>query len=132
MLKVAPVLPSAPRGAGRLIRSSMAVYDLAGGPEAEAGADVFLGGEEGLEDEVGVLGWRCRGRRPRWDSKAACRRGVRGSGGDVDGSVGIDGVGGVGDQVGDGLTELARQAAGWAGRLEVAMDAMLLVLSLLE
>jgi len=33
------------------------VNDSLGYPQAQAGADVLFGGEEGLEDSVAVLGW---------------------------------------------------------------------------
>ena len=111
----------------------MALDDFLGDPEAEAGADVFLGGEEGLEDVIA-----CSGAMPGPSSSTMILTmwlvGILvAMDADADGAAVGDGVGGVGDEVGDGLLEFAGE--GLDGRAVVECRGrrlMFLVRSLLE
>ena len=102
--------------------AAVALDDLLGDPEAEAGADVFLGGEEGLEDVIAVFGGDA-GAVVFDDDLDDFAVGVLVAvDADADGAAVGDGVGGVGDEVGDGLLEFAGEALDGRAVVEVAHD----------
>ena len=85
-------------------------HDLVCDPKAEAGADIFLGSKEWIEDSRGVL------RRDAWaavfDNQFGgwALRGIAGRA--VDGNFAAErhSIDGVGEQVGDDLFEFAWRA----------------------
>ncbi len=102
--------------------AAVALDDLPGDPEAEAGADVFLGGEEGFEDLVAVFGGDAGAVVFDDDLEGFAGVVFVAEDGDADGAAGGDGVGGVGDEVGDGLVEFAGEAVDGGALVEVAED----------
>jgi len=89
---------------------------------AEAGADVFFCGEEGLEDVIAVFGGDAGAVVFDDDLDGVAGRILVAIDAHADGAAVGDGVGGVGDEVGDGLLELAGEGLDWRTVVEVADD----------
>jgi hypothetical protein len=86
--------------------ASETLGDFAGDPEAEAGAYVFLCGEERLEDAVGVFGSYAGAVVFDGYFEAEAGREIDATRSNADAAGGIYGVDGVGYEVGDDLFEL--------------------------
>ena len=119
MLKAVPEGPVPLHGAD-FDGAAVALDDLLGDPEAEAGADIFLGGEEGLEDVIAVFGGDAGAVvfDDDLDDCAGCVFVAIDA--DADGAAVGDGVGGVGDEVGDSLVEFAGEGLDGRALVEVA------------
>ena len=98
----------------------MALNDFFGDPQAEAGADIFLGGEEGFEDVIAMFGGDAGAVVFDDDFDDVGGRILVAIDADADGAAVGDGVGGVGDEVGDGLFELAGEGLDGRAIVEVA------------
>jgi hypothetical protein len=87
--------------------------EFAGDPEAEAGAGVFFGGEEWLEDAADVVFVNAAAGVGDGDTDTAAG-GAAGIGGgvclDADGGALVAGVETVGEEVGEDLADLAGDA----------------------
>ena len=108
--------------------ATVAFDDFFCDPETEASADVFFGGEEWLEDAIAMFCCDAGAVVFNGDSDDLARWFVVVSGvfvaGDFDANDAVigDGVGGVGDEVGDGLLEFAGEAVDGGTVFEVALD----------
>jgi hypothetical protein len=102
--------------------SAVPVDYLFGDPQSESCADVLLGGEEGFKDSIDVVGMNARAVVFDDDVNTSAVEDFDAGEFDSNGSVVADGVGGVGDEIGQGLFELAFEALNGRALTEAALD----------
>lgn len=90
-------------GRAHMNAAAVALDDLLGDPEAEAGADIFLGGEERLEDAVKIFGRYAGTAVGDYDFDGAVLFIGNKARADDDGAIGSGGIDGIGDYVREDL-----------------------------